>query len=94
MRTCTASSGRPSESARTIAITVRVPVPMSCEEILASAVASGWIVTSQLLRWPRPPQVWIDIPSPRLRGPRAGSPRGCQRWRHPMSWSATSSSSR
>jgi len=29
------------------------------------------------LAWPRPPQVWMDMPRPRLTGPGVGSPRGC-----------------
>src|SRR5512143_1347405 len=86
--TLTASNGTPSDSAATIWMQVRVPVPRSCDPSLTSTEPSGWIVKSFSLLWPRPPQVWNDIPMPRLTGPDPGSGRGCQFFFQPMSSSA------
>ena len=75
MFTVTASIGRPKVSASTIAITVRVPVPRSCDPIAASTVPSGCTFTWQFDAWPRPPQVWIESPSPRRTVPVAAAAR-------------------
>ena len=92
MFTFTASIGRPKVSASTIAITVRVPVPRSCDPIAASTVPSGCTFTWQFDAWPRPPQVWIERPSPRRTVPVA-APRGFQFSFQPISSAAISSSS-
>ena len=57
MFTFTASSGRPMVSAVTIPMTVRVPVPKSCDPSEADTEPSGWMTQLQLLGWPAPPQV-------------------------------------
>ena len=54
---------------------MRVPVPRSCEPSLASTEPSELMVTSHSEAVPRPPQVCIDMPSPRLIGPGVLSPR-------------------
>ncbi len=89
-----ASTGMPSDSLMTIRIAVRVPVPRSCVAIFISTAPSEWMVRSQWLSCPRPPQVWMESPKPRLIGPCVLSPRGCQRFFQPISWSAMGSSSR
>ena len=44
-------------SAVTIPMTVRVPVPKSCDPSEADTEPSGWMTQLQLLGWPAPPQV-------------------------------------
>src|SRR6185312_17400337 len=70
------SIGNPSVSPATIRMAVRVPVPRSWLPILIFTEPSEWILISQLLLWPRPPQVWMARPKPRLFTPEP-CPRGC-----------------
>src|SRR5437016_13859997 len=49
--------GRPSESAATMRMAVRVPTPKSWVPIFIFTEPSGWMVRAQLLLWPLPPKV-------------------------------------
>src|SRR5439155_5040201 len=82
--TLTVSTGRPRVSAATIAITVRVPVPRSCEPSSAETDPSGLIVTLHSLACGPPPHVCIERPSPFLMWPPALSPRRCHFLFHSM----------
>src|ERR1017187_3510667 len=75
--TFTASNGRPSVSAQTMPIDVRVPTPKSCLAKFPSTEPSQGIVQVPELVFAAPPQVCIATPTPRLIGPAALSPRGC-----------------
>ena len=67
MRTTTMFMGTPSVSATTCAMQVRVPVPRSCVPIMISTVPSALILARHLEACPRPPQVAMPMPKPRLR---------------------------
>src|SRR5262245_34831697 len=72
------SYGRPKHSARTSAITVRVPEPRSCVPQVVSTSPVGWTFTEQIDCPAPPPQVWIARPNPSTTEPLAAPlPCGC-----------------
>ena len=64
--------GRPSVSAATCTMIVRVPVPRSWLPSSTSTEPSGLMTVRHLLVWPPPPQVCMATPRPRFTGPGAG----------------------
>src|SRR6185369_6702314 len=64
-----APRGKPSVSAATMVMMVRVPVPRSWLHSSTSTVPSGWMLVRHWLLWPPPPHVLMASPRPRFIGP-------------------------
>ena len=70
----TCGTSRPSVSATTIAMIVRLPVPMSCVPQRITTLPSEVISQCARAPVPAPPQRFAEQPRPRLIGPGVGSP--------------------